>query len=210
MTRLDLRIIHATAILTKEWYASEERRNDFIEFARGVWEKSGRYNADEMVKKTLEAPESPFERIFNYWDEFNRQMVYSYIRWYCHSWDSRFADEDTPVGDRPVGSKFSRPTAPVFVEDFIGNSLTFRESLNLEGEYIAEWRGLTVAIVQKRSEDLYGTPGHYVLFEQGGGTPTPRLYKTLYDCWCHITKYCRGAFAKEFGFDKEYVFYMFD
>lgn len=105
MNKLDLRIVYATALLTKQWHESDERKNDFIEFAKPIWDASEIYDAEKMIQKVLEHSESPFERMFH-WDEFNRNIIYSYIRWYVNDTNNSFIDEDNTVGDRPVGEKF--------------------------------------------------------------------------------------------------------
>lgn len=63
---VDLTIVYGVAELTKQWYASEERREHFLAYARGVWEKSGEYNAEEMVKKVIDHQCSPFELVGTY------------------------------------------------------------------------------------------------------------------------------------------------
>lgn len=82
-------------------------------------------------------------------------------------------------------------------QNIIGDTLTFGES-QFEGEYIAKWRGLTVATVAKESEGLYA--GHYSLTEWGAdqeSTSTPYHHETLDACWRHIKGYCRGDFDDE-------------
>lgn len=103
--QLDLRIVYATAMLTKQWHESDKSKNDFIEFAKPIWNDSEIYDAESMTQKVLDDPESPFERIFH-WDEFNRNIIYSYIRWFVNDTNNSFIDESNTVGDRPVGEKF--------------------------------------------------------------------------------------------------------
>lgn len=95
----DLTIVYAAAELTKQWYASEERREHFLAYARGVWEKSGRYNADSMVQKVIDHQCSPFELVGTYFDEFNMRMVNNYVRWYVQDLYHICVDEDALVNE---------------------------------------------------------------------------------------------------------------
>lgn len=82
-------------------------------------------------------------------------------------------------------------------DNIIGDTLTFGES-QFEDEYIAKWRGLTVATAAKVSQGLYA--GQYAVTEwhpDQESTASPYYAKTLDAAWREIKAYCRGDFDDE-------------
>ena len=79
-------------------------------------------------------------------------------------------------------------------QTIIGDTLTWEES-QYEGEYIAKWRGLTVATAAKVSQGLYA--GQYAVTEwhpDQESTYSPDYVSSLDAAWRHIKAYCRGDF----------------
>ena len=84
-----------------------------------------------------------------------------------------------------------------YSEKIGGDRLTLEES-QYKGEYIARWRGLTVATVAQESQGLY--TGQYAVTEwhpDQVSTSTPCYTKNLDASWRHIKNYCRGDFEEE-------------
>lgn len=82
-------------------------------------------------------------------------------------------------------------------ESIVGDYLTLKES-QYEGEYIARWRGLTVATIAQESQGLYA--GQYAITEGGAdqeSTASPYYAKTLDAAWRHIKNYCLFDFKEE-------------
>ena len=81
-----------------------------------------------------------------------------------------------------------------YSEKIMGDTLSFTDT-QYHNEYIAKWRGLTVAtVVQKES-------GKYAITEWGvdqKSTSTPYFVNSLDAVWRHIKNYCRGDFEDEF------------
>ena len=80
-----------------------------------------------------------------------------------------------------------------YSEKIVGDILTLLES-HYQGEYIAKWRGLTVATVEKLSK------GQFAITEWGAdqeSTSTPWYANNLDAAWRHIKNYCRGDFEEE-------------
>ena len=79
-------------------------------------------------------------------------------------------------------------------ETIVGDYLTLEES-HYQGEYIAKWRGLTVATVAQESQGLYA--GQYAITEwhpDQESTSSPCYANNLDAAWRHIKNYCRGDF----------------
>lgn len=79
-------------------------------------------------------------------------------------------------------------------QTIIGDTLTLEES-QYKGEYIAKWRGLTVATAAKVSQGLYA--GQYAVTEwhpDQESTYSPDYVSSLDAAWRHIKAYCRGDF----------------
>ena len=82
-----------------------------------------------------------------------------------------------------------------YEENIIGDSLTFEDS-QYHNEYIAKWRGVTVATVEKLAT------GQYAITEWAAdqeSTSTPYYANSLDAAWMHIKNYCRGDFEEEFS-----------
>ena len=80
-----------------------------------------------------------------------------------------------------------------YEENIIGDRLTLEES-HYKGEYIAKWRGLTVATAEKLAN------GQFAITEWGAdqvSTSTPYYANSLDAVWRHIKNYCRGDFDDE-------------
>ena len=80
-----------------------------------------------------------------------------------------------------------------YEENIIGDRLTLEES-QYHNEYIAKWRGVTVATVEKLAT------GQYTITEWGAdqeSTSTPYYVNNLEAAWRHIKNYCRGDFEEE-------------
>ena len=80
-----------------------------------------------------------------------------------------------------------------YSEKIVGDILTLEES-QYDGEYIAKWRGLTVATAEKLAT------GQYAITEWGAdqeSTSTPYYVNNLEAAWRHIKNYCRGDFEEE-------------
>ena len=81
-----------------------------------------------------------------------------------------------------------------YSEKIVGDILTLEES-HYMGEYIAKWRGLTVATVEKLANGQ-----QYAITEWGAdqeSTSTPYYVNNLDAAWRHIKNYCRGDFEEE-------------
>ena len=81
-----------------------------------------------------------------------------------------------------------------YSEKIVGDRLTLEES-QYEGEYIAKWRGLTIATVTRESKN------QFAITEWGvdqKSTSTPYFVNSLDAVWRHIKNYCRGDFEDEF------------
>ena len=81
-----------------------------------------------------------------------------------------------------------------YEENIIGDRLTLEES-QYHNEYIAKWRELTVATVEKLA-----TGQQYAIIEWGAdqeSTSTPYYVNNLEAAWRHIKNYCRGDFEEE-------------
>lgn len=82
----------------------------------------------------------------------------------------------------------------LYRQTIIGDALTFGES-QYEGEYIAKWRGLTVATAAKVSQGLYA--GQFAVTEwhpDQESTYSPYYAKNLDAAWRTIKAYCRDEF----------------
>ena len=80
-----------------------------------------------------------------------------------------------------------------YSEKIVGDRLTLEES-QYEGEYIAKWRGLTIATVTRESKN------QFAITEWGvdqKSTSTPYFVNSLDAVWRHVKVYCRGDFEKE-------------
>ena len=80
-----------------------------------------------------------------------------------------------------------------YSEKIIGDRLTLEES-HYKGEYIAKWRGLTVATVEKLAN------GQFAITEWSAdqeSTSTPYYANSLDAAWRQIKNYCRGDFEEE-------------
>ena len=80
-----------------------------------------------------------------------------------------------------------------YSEKIVGDLLTLEES-HYQGEYIAKWRGLTVATVTSENN------GQFAITEWGAdqeSTSTPYYVNSLDASWRHIKNYCRGDFEEE-------------
>lgn len=85
----------------------------------------------------------------------------------------------------------------LYEEEVNGDVLVLRES-QFEGEYIAKWKGLTIATIGTEDDGLYA--GQYSLTEWGPdqeSTTTPYYHKSLAACWRQIVLYCRYEFHYE-------------
>ena len=80
-----------------------------------------------------------------------------------------------------------------YEENIIGERLTLEES-HYQGEYIAKWRGLTVATVAKQPQGMYAITEWHPDQES---TSTPYYVNSLDASWRHIKNYCRGDFDDE-------------
>ena len=80
-----------------------------------------------------------------------------------------------------------------YEENIIGDRLTLEES-HYQGEYIAKWRGLTVATVAKQPQRMYAITEWHPDQES---TSTPYYVNSLDASWRHIKNYCRGDFDDE-------------
>ena len=84
-----------------------------------------------------------------------------------------------------------------YEENIIGDRLTLEES-QYQGEYIAKWRGLTVATVATESNGIYA--GQFSITEWSAdqqSTSTPDYANNLDSVWRHVKNYCRGDFEEE-------------
>lgn len=82
-------------------------------------------------------------------------------------------------------------------ESIVGDYLILEES-QYEGEYIAKWRGLTVATIAQESQGLYA--GQFAVTEwhpDQESTASPYYAKTLDAAWRHIKNYCLFDFEEE-------------
>ena len=80
-----------------------------------------------------------------------------------------------------------------YEENIIGDLLTLEES-HYKGEYIAKWRGLTVATAEKLAN------GQFAITEWGAdqqSTSTPDYASSLDSAWRHIKIYCYTDFEEE-------------
>ena len=81
-----------------------------------------------------------------------------------------------------------------YEENIIGDRLTLEES-QYHNEYIAKWRELTVATVEKLA-----TGQQYAIIEWGAdqeSTSTSYYVNNLEAAWRHIKNCCRGDFEEE-------------
>ena len=84
-----------------------------------------------------------------------------------------------------------------YEENIIGDILTLEESLYPD-EYIAKWRGLTVATAVKETKGMYA--GQYAITEWSAdqqSTSTPDYASSLDSAWRHIKIYCYTDFEEE-------------
>ena len=80
-----------------------------------------------------------------------------------------------------------------YSEKIMGDTLSFTDT-QYHNEYIAKWRGLTVATAEKLAT------GQYAITEWGAdqeSTSTPWYANNLDAAWRHIKNYCRGDFEEE-------------
>ena len=80
-----------------------------------------------------------------------------------------------------------------YSEKIMGDTLSFTDT-QYHNEYIAKWRGLTVATVEKLPN------GQFAITEWGAdqeSTSTPWYANNLDAAWRHIKNYCRGDFEEE-------------
>ena len=80
-----------------------------------------------------------------------------------------------------------------YEENIIGDRLTLEES-QYHNEYIAKWRGLTVATITSESK------GQFAITEwhpDQVSTSTPYYANSLDAAWRQIKNYCRGDFEEE-------------
>ena len=80
-----------------------------------------------------------------------------------------------------------------YSEKIVGDILTLEES-QYDGEYIAKWRGLTVATAEKLATGQYAITEWHPDQES---TSTPYYANNLDSAWRHIKNYCRGDFEEE-------------
>ena len=80
-----------------------------------------------------------------------------------------------------------------YSEKIVGDILTLEES-HYMGEYIAKWRGLTVATVTSESKGQFAITEWHPDQES---TSTPYYANSLDAAWRHIKNYCRGDFENE-------------
>lgn len=80
-----------------------------------------------------------------------------------------------------------------YSEKIVGDILTLEES-HYMGEYIAKWRGLTVATVTSESNGQFAITEWHPDQES---TSTPYYANSLDAAWRHIKNYCRGDFEDE-------------
>ena len=88
-------------------------------------------------------------------------------------------------------------------ESIVGDYLTLEES-QYEGEYIAKWRGLTVATVAQEIQGLYA--GQFAVTEwhpDQESTASPYYARTLDAAWRHIKNYCLFDFEEELRMEEE-------
>ena len=81
-----------------------------------------------------------------------------------------------------------------YSEKIMGDTLSFTDT-QYHNEYIAKWRGLTVATVEKLANGQ-----QYAITEWGAdqeSTSTPYYVNNLEAAWRHIKNYCRGYFEEE-------------
>ena len=81
--------------------------------------------------------------------------------------------------------------------NIIGDRLTLEET-DYRGEYIAKWRGLTVATVATESNGIYA--GQYAITEWSAdqlSTSSPDYASSLDSAWRHIKIYCYTDFVEE-------------
>lgn len=81
-----------------------------------------------------------------------------------------------------------------YSEKIMGDTLSFTDT-QYHNEYIAKWRGLTVATVEKLANGQ-----QYAITEWGTdqeSTSTPCYANNLDAAWRHIKNYCRGDFEEE-------------
>lgn len=84
-----------------------------------------------------------------------------------------------------------------YEEKITGDRLTLEET-DYQGEYIAKWRGLTVATAAKETEGMYA--GQYAITEWSAdqqSTSTPDYASSLDSAWRHIKIYCYTDFEEE-------------
>lgn len=84
-----------------------------------------------------------------------------------------------------------------YEENVIGDLLTLEES-QFENEYIAKWRGLTVATAVKETKGFYA--GQFSITEWSAdqqSTSTPDYASSLDAAWRHIKIYCRTDFEED-------------
>ena len=80
-----------------------------------------------------------------------------------------------------------------YSEKIMGDTLSFTDT-QYHNEYIAKWRGVTVATVEKLAT------GQYTITEWGAdqeSTSTPYYVNNLEATWRHIKNYCRGDVEEE-------------
>ena len=82
-----------------------------------------------------------------------------------------------------------------YSEKIVGDILTLQES-HYQGEYIAKWRGLTVATITSESKGQFAITEWHPDQES---TSTPYYANSLDAAWRHIKNYCRGDFEEEFS-----------
>ena len=80
-----------------------------------------------------------------------------------------------------------------YSEKIMGDTLSFTDT-QYHNEYIAKWRGVTVATVEKLAT------GQYAITEwqpDQESTSTPYYANNLDSAWRHIKNYCWGDFEEE-------------
>ena len=84
-----------------------------------------------------------------------------------------------------------------YEEKIIGDRLTLEET-DYQGEYIAKWRGLTVATIFTESNGMYAV--QFSITEWSAdqqSTSTPEYASSLDSAWRHIKIYCYTDFEEE-------------
>ena len=80
-----------------------------------------------------------------------------------------------------------------YSEKIMGDTLSFTDT-QYHNEYIAKWRGLTVATVTSESKGQFAITEWHPDQES---TSTPYYANSLDAAWRHIKNYCRGDFEDE-------------